>query len=80
MRPPVLEAGKVVFGKYRLIEKIGEGGMGEVWRVWHVNLEAERALKLIKSEIRLQRQGLETVPARGPVDGQDQPSQRRCRL
>ncbi len=50
MRPPVLEAGKVVFEKYRLIEKIGEGGMGEVWRVWHVNLEAERALKLIKSE------------------------------
>ena len=50
MRPPVFEPGKVVFEKYRLIEKIGEGGMGEVWRVWHVNLEAERALKLIKSE------------------------------
>ena len=25
--------------------------MGEVWRVWHLNLEAERALKLIKPEL-----------------------------
>ena len=49
--PPIFEAGKVVFDKYRLIEKIGEGGMGEVWRVWHVSLETERALKLIKPEI-----------------------------
>src|SRR5262249_40900085 len=49
--PPVLARGKVIFGKYRLIEKIGEGGMGEVWRVWHVGLETERALKLIKPEI-----------------------------
>jgi eukaryotic-like serine/threonine-protein kinase len=49
--PPVLQAGHVVFDKYRLVAKIGEGGMGEVWRVWHVSLEAERALKLIKSEL-----------------------------
>src|SRR5437588_1902224 len=49
--PPVFEKGRVVFGKYRLVEKIGEGGMGEVWLVWHVGLESERALKLIKSEI-----------------------------
>jgi eukaryotic-like serine/threonine-protein kinase len=48
---PVLQVGQVAFGKYRLIEKIGEGGMGEVWRVWHLNLEAERALKLIKPEL-----------------------------
>ena len=48
---PIFEKDRVVFGKYRLIEKIGEGGMGEVWRVWHVNLEAERALKLIKPEL-----------------------------
>jgi serine/threonine protein kinase len=51
LSPPVLQAGHVVFDKYRLVDKIGEGGMGEVWRVWHVSLEAERALKLIKSEL-----------------------------
>ena len=49
--PPDFEVGKVVFDKYRLLEKIGEGGMGEVWRVWHVSLETERALKLIKPEL-----------------------------
>jgi serine/threonine protein kinase/formylglycine-generating enzyme required for sulfatase activity len=49
--PPVFEVGRVVFGKYRLLEKIGEGGMGEVWRIWHVDLATERALKLIKPEL-----------------------------
>jgi eukaryotic-like serine/threonine-protein kinase len=48
---PVFEVGRVVFGKYRLLEKIGEGGMGEVWRIWHVDLATERALKLIKPEL-----------------------------
>ena len=51
LSPPIFEVGKVVFGKYRLVEKIGEGGMGEVWRVWHLSLESERALKLIKPEL-----------------------------
>jgi eukaryotic-like serine/threonine-protein kinase len=49
--PPIFEKGQVVFGKYRLLEKIGAGGMGEVWRVWHIDLDTERALKLIKAEI-----------------------------
>ncbi len=49
--PPIFEVGQVVFDKYRLLEKIGEGGMGEVWRVWHVSLETDRALKLIKPEL-----------------------------
>ena len=55
--PPVFEVGQVVFDKYRLIEKIGEGGMGEVWRVWHVTLETERALKLIKPELAQNEKG-----------------------
>jgi serine/threonine-protein kinase len=49
--PPIFEVGRVVFGKYRLLDKIGSGGMGDVWRVWHIDLETERALKLIKAEI-----------------------------
>ncbi len=48
---PVLEVDRVVFGKYRLLEKIGEGGMGEVWKVHNVELDRTSALKLIKPEI-----------------------------
>jgi serine/threonine protein kinase len=48
--PPDFAEGRVVFGKYRLIEKIGEGSIGEVWRVWNADLEIERVLKLIRAE------------------------------
>ena len=35
------------FGPYRLIEKIGAGGMGEVYRVLDTRLQREVALKLV---------------------------------
>jgi serine/threonine-protein kinase len=47
---PTIKEGETVFGKYLLKEKIGEGGMGEVWRVENVRLERESALKLVKPE------------------------------
>jgi serine/threonine-protein kinase len=47
---PKLERGSVILEKYRLEERIGEGGMGEVWRVENLPLEKEVALKLIKPE------------------------------
>jgi serine/threonine protein kinase len=49
--PPTIEKDQVIFGKYRLIEKIGEGGMGAVWLVHNVELDRKSALKLIKAEI-----------------------------
>jgi serine/threonine-protein kinase len=48
--PRDFTVGHVVFEKYRLIEKIAEGDIGEVWRVWHLDLETERALKVIGPE------------------------------
>jgi len=37
-------------GSYRLIEKIGSGGMGEVWRADHQLLSRDAAIKIIRPE------------------------------
>ena len=40
-------AGKVLEGRYRLIEPLGQGGMGMVWRAEHAKLKTAVAVKLI---------------------------------
>ena len=56
-REPILEidAGLLdeglPLGFYRLIEKLGEGGMGEVWRARHQLLARPCAVKLIRPEL-----------------------------
>jgi serine/threonine-protein kinase len=37
-------------GSYRLIERLGQGGMGEVWRASHQLLSREAAIKLIRPQ------------------------------
>src|SRR5690606_28099186 len=46
-----LTPGQFLFGKYDVLEEIGRGGMGSVWRVRHRELDVDRALKLIVSDI-----------------------------
>ena len=56
-REPVLEIEAalldegVPLGHYRLLEKLGEGGMGEVWRARHQLLARPCAIKLIRPEL-----------------------------
>jgi serine/threonine-protein kinase len=67
-------------GAYRLVEKIGEGGMGEVWRAEHRMLARPAAIKLIRPEVlgtdsgtsagttlqRFEREALATATLRSP--------------
>jgi len=56
-REPVLEIDAALLdeglplGHYRLVEKLGVGGMGEVWRARHQLLARPCAVKLIRSEL-----------------------------
>jgi serine/threonine-protein kinase len=46
---PVLEPGSMLM-QYRLIERIGSGGMGDVWKATDTRLNREVAIKLIDAE------------------------------
>ncbi len=63
----VFAAGQVFAGRYRMVERIGSGGMGDVWRADDLVLETAVALKVIETassaareriftEVRLARQ------------------------
>ncbi|MGE0548029.1 MAG: serine/threonine protein kinase [Kofleriaceae bacterium] len=43
--------GEILGGRYRLIKKLGEGGMGEVYAAEHQHIEKRYAIKLLRPEI-----------------------------
>jgi serine/threonine-protein kinase len=45
-----LESGTIFGGTYKIIDFIGEGGMGHVYKVEHMLMEKLLALKILKSE------------------------------
>ncbi len=51
----VLKKGTIFAGRYKIIEKLGTGGMGEVYRVKDEKLEEEMAIKVLKPEIAADR-------------------------
>jgi serine/threonine protein kinase/predicted Zn-dependent protease len=53
MQMPSLElsAGQVFAGRYEVIEELGRGGMGRVYKVTDTQINEEMALKLLKPEI-----------------------------
>jgi predicted ATPase len=48
---PGLRAGDLFAGRYLILEELGKGGMGRVYRVKDQKLDEEMALKLLKPEI-----------------------------
>ena len=54
--PDVLTAqapmiGQLIGDRYKIIKKIGEGGMGEVYVAEHIHIEKRVALKLLRAEV-----------------------------
>jgi len=43
--------GQILDGRYRILSKLGEGGMGEVYAAEHVHIEKRFAIKLLRQEI-----------------------------
>jgi serine/threonine protein kinase len=54
-----LGRGTVFSGRYEILEELGGGGMGKVFRVYDRKLEEEVALKLIRAEIGADRKAIE---------------------
>ncbi|NIM59421.1 MAG: protein kinase [Candidatus Aminicenantes bacterium] len=54
-----LTRGSTFAKRYEVIEELGKGGMGKVYRVYDKNIEGEVALKLIKPEVAADKKTIE---------------------
>ena len=52
-------SGTIFAGRYKVIEELGRGGMGRVYRAYDNHLREEVALKIIKPEVSSDKKALE---------------------
>jgi serine/threonine-protein kinase len=51
VQPAASLVGEVLDGRYRILKKLGEGGMGEVYAAEHIHIAKKYAIKLLRPEI-----------------------------
>jgi tRNA A-37 threonylcarbamoyl transferase component Bud32 len=51
LQPNAPMIGQLIGDRYKVIKKIGEGGMGEVYVAEHIHIEKRVALKLLRAEV-----------------------------
>jgi serine/threonine protein kinase len=44
-------AGRLIDGKYQILERLGVGGMGEIFKVRHIHLGEQRVIKIMRANI-----------------------------
>jgi WD40 repeat protein len=59
--PPALTPGQILGTRYRIISRLGRGGMGEVWLAYDLKLQVDVALKSILAERFPGEHGLELL-------------------
>ncbi len=52
-------AAELVLGKYRLLDRLGSGGMGQVFRAYHRILQSVRAVKIIHPDCLTSREAIQ---------------------
>jgi serine/threonine-protein kinase len=52
-------ATRLIDGKYEILERLGMGGMGEIFKVRHIHLGEERVIKIMRANIASDEQALQ---------------------
>ena len=71
---------QVVDGRYRLIERIGSGGMADVWRAHDTELGRDVAIKVLHENFARDKRVRRALPPRGVVGGGPPAPERGQRL
>ena len=65
LQTPVQElaTGATFAGRYQIIEELGQGGMGRVYKVFDTDIKEKIALKLLRPEIAFDKETIERFSA-----------------
>src|SRR5258708_12483924 len=60
-------AARLLDGKYQILDRLGIGGMGEIFKVRHIHLNELRVVKIIRPNVAADDQGLHPFLHQAPT-------------